>query len=495
MIQKIRRYIQQNNLISEGDRIVIGISGGADSVALLLVLRELAVEFHLKLWGVHIHHGIRKEADLDMEYVKNLCQGMDIPCEFFCADIPALAKEQGKTEEEMGRDYRYQCFYEVAVRVSANKIAVAHHENDQAETVLFHLIRGTDLQGLSGMYPIMERFPGIDLIRPLLCVNRGEIEGYLKGQGISWQEDASNMDNRYARNALRNVVIPAMEKMNSQTVNHIVELSNQMREYHEYFEKQVMTYLKEHLVCSQTDAYVEYQINREHLGMQERIFAQRVLYTLVTMISGGKKDISREHMDALYGFLDKQSGKTIDLPYGVRGILVYENLILRKCFDKDEINKRMLQHPGKIFLEGVFCSPSASYHVDLGSQGILYMECKTLSSMSEHERENILKEANNGKNNYTKYFDCDTIEDKLCVRTPMAQDYICINENGNKKKLSKFFKDEKISSRIRDKLPLLTCGQEVLYVVGYRRCENYKVTRDTKRILVVTYEGEKNGAY
>ncbi len=488
MVQKIKRYIQENNLITEGDHIVVGISGGADSVALLYVLKELSPEYNLKLWGVHVHHGIRKAADLDMEYVKTLCHEMDIPCEIFCENIPALAREQGKTEEEMGRDYRYQCFHDVAKRVFANKIAVAHHENDQAETVLFHLIRGSDLQGLCGMYPMAERFPGIALIRPLLCVDRTEIEAYLREKGISWQEDSTNMDNRYARNALRNVVIPAMREINNQTVPHIVGLSNQVREYQAFFANQVKAYLDKQVVCQRTQEYVEYVINREHLGKQERIFSQGVLYEVVTRISGEKKDIGREHMEALYGLLDKQSGKAIDLPYGIRASLVYENLILRKCFDKDELKS-------VIYLDEVFCVAPFLKQVDMGVQGILHLECKMISAMSKLEQENIWKEANNGKNYYTKYFDCDTIKGKLCIRTPMAQDYICINENGSKKKLSKYFKDEKISTRIRGRLPVLTCGQEVLYVVGYRRCENHKVTKDTKCILVVNYKGEGNGSY
>lgn len=168
MLEKVREYIKFHHMLEMGDRVVMGISGGADSVCLLHIMQELREEYGLSLFVVHVHHGIRKEAaDKDAEYVKNLCQKYGISFYLFKEDIPKLAKDCGMSEEEGGRQCRYRCFYQVADQVKADKIATAHHMGDQAETVLFHLIRGTNLSGVTGIAPVNGK-----MIRPLLSCSK-----------------------------------------------------------------------------------------------------------------------------------------------------------------------------------------------------------------------------------------------------------------------------------------------------------------------------------
>ena len=166
MINKVRKYIFENHMLNKGDRIVLGVSGGADSVALLIALCVLQKEWELDLNVIHVHHGIRTEADEDVVFVEQLCRSLGVACHVFYEDVPALAAQQKMSEEEMGRKCRYMHFTEVARKTGSTKIAVAHHMDDQAETVLFHLSRGTDLAGMRGMLPVsmMEQEEGFTRI-------------------------------------------------------------------------------------------------------------------------------------------------------------------------------------------------------------------------------------------------------------------------------------------------------------------------------------------
>ena len=196
-------------MISQGDFIAVGVSGGADSVCLLLLLCELKQEYGLELHAVHINHGIRREAFKDQEFVENLCRRLKVPWITFSEDVQGMAEKESMSLEEAGRIIRYRCFQKVLDMHGGGKIAVAHHQNDQAETILYRMSRGTGIQGLKGMEAVRG-----DVIRPLLCLKKTEILKYLKEKGQSWMEDASNEDNTFARNKIRNQVIPALTKVN-----------------------------------------------------------------------------------------------------------------------------------------------------------------------------------------------------------------------------------------------------------------------------------------
>ena len=478
MVQKIKSFIQLHNLLQVDDHLIVGVSGGADSVALFFVLLNLKEEWNLTLDVVHIHHGIREEADADADYVKSLCEKWDVGFHLYYGNIPDMAKSLHMSEEEAGRQFRYDCFEKEARRVGANKIAVAHHQNDQAETILFHLIRGSNLRGLAGMEPLGIRPDKPSLIRPLLCVNRTEIEDFLKTKGVAWCEDITNEDNSYARNALRNLVIPAMEKINSQAVDHIAKLAQQMDEYDRYFRMQTDEYIEKN-IHENPDGSMS--VNRYQLQNEMPVFAKAVLYRMRGLVSGKKKDIAKCHVEDLYDLLGKQSGKEICLPYGIKAKLVYEKLVLRICLEEESMEEQ-------IYLKDIIWEENKKYKVTIKGYGTIKFECRLAKDLSGADRENL------SGNIYTKYFDCDTIMDTLCVRTPCQDDYICINKDGTRKKLMQYLKNEKIAADERKRIPVLAFDHEILYVAGYRRCEDYKISDDTKKILMVSYEGEKNGS-
>ena len=233
--KKVEQYIEQYQMIGRGDRIVTGVSGGADSVCLLFVLCELRKKLGFEVIVCHVNHQLRAEAaEQDEAYVKELCRKLDVPCRIFHENVELIAKNGKKSLEEAGRIVRSNAFETVCRESGANKIATAHHKNDNAETVLLNLARGSGLQGMCGIRPVYG-----NRIRPLLCLTRKEIEEWLEEEQISYCTDETNEEDEYTRNRIRHKILPVMEQeINRQTVEHINRLSLQAEEIWEYLNLQ-----------------------------------------------------------------------------------------------------------------------------------------------------------------------------------------------------------------------------------------------------------------
>lgn len=217
MQKKVQEFMEQHHMAAEGERILAAVSGGADSICLLMILSELQKERKYQLFVVHVEHGIRGEdSQKDAEFVENFCKRHKIPCKVYHCKAELYAREHKMTVEEGARELRYGYFREAAAEFGADKIAVAHNQNDCAETVLFHLARGTGLRGLCGIQPVRE-----NIIRPLLCLERWEIEAYLEAHGQEYCIDRTNEELDYTRNRIRLQVIPALREVNSQAVVHM----------------------------------------------------------------------------------------------------------------------------------------------------------------------------------------------------------------------------------------------------------------------------------
>ena len=486
--------MNQKNMLQTGDRVVMGVSGGADSVALLMLFIELAKEMQLQLFVVHIHHGIRAEAQADATYVKQLCDANHLPFYLFEENIPLLAKEQHMSEEEMGRVYRYQCFAEVMKETGANKLAVAHHKDDQVETILFHLIRGTDLTGVTGMKAIshfdMEMRDGqsYEILRPLLCCTKADLIDWLKQKNISWKEDVTNQDNQYSRNKLRNQIIPLMNEINDKATDHIVSYGEAMEEHQQFVMEMVEAYIRQNVtMVSQRENQEAVEgkkavLNRQMLLQQNPVLIRNILYNLICQVAGKKKDITREHTKSVTELLLAQSGKEVMLPYGIKAYTSYEKLILCQCLLNEK--KRENQQISLDF--------EKEQEVVLSQNRRLRFYKHDLRTMAEKEKKEFLERIINSKNHYTKFFDCDTIKDTLCVRTPELEDYFLMNADGNRKKISRYFIDIKLPLEERKEQLLITQGHEVLWIVTQRRCEQYKVNEKTNLVLEICYEGEKH---
>lgn len=231
MEEIVLNTIEKYNLINNGDKIIVAVSGGPDSMCLLNVLKNIREKFNLELFVAHINHMIREEADSETEYVKQYCEKNNIKCFVKMANVLEMAKQQKLGTEEMGRIVRYDFFNYVANKVSADKIAIAHTENDNAETVLMNLMRGASLEGLKGIEPIRGKF-----IRPLIECSRDEIEAYCEENKLDPKFDKTNNDNIYTRNKIRNLLIPYIKKeFNPNIVESLNRLAVLARQDAKYF--------------------------------------------------------------------------------------------------------------------------------------------------------------------------------------------------------------------------------------------------------------------
>ncbi len=454
MVEKVIRYIEKHKMIENGDTIVLGISGGADSVCLFLVLLELRKRYNLKILAVHVNHNLRgDEALRDQKYVEDICKNYQVPCTVVSVDVKEEARKRKRSVEEAGREVRK----EAMEKGVGYKIATAHHSNDNAETMLINLARGTGIGGLTGIMPVQGQ-----RIRPLLCVTREEIEAYLKEHNQSYCTDSTNAENIYTRNSIRNQVIPKLEEeVNQQTVLHMNQAMEELQKIEDYLQMQL---LQSWEACA--IVYEEQQrivISQEALRKQVEIIQERVMKKALEKMAGCQRDIGRVHVSQLLELLEKQVGREIHLPYHLVGKRVYEGIEIRKVEENVGLIGMKMVIPGKTYL----------------SDGTT-IETRVLY---KDEMDEIQEKP------FTKYFEYDIITEVPCIRTRDIGDYIVINGNGNRQTIKKYYVNNKVSEQLRDRIPLITIGEEVLWIVGYRRSSNYVADQNTKRVLEITYNG------
>lgn len=452
LLRQVREYVEKYNMLNKGDRIVVGISGGADSVCLLYVLSKLAKEYDFVITAVHVHHGIRgKEADRDMNYTKDFCKSLGVNCEVYYYDVPAIAKKRGITVEEAGRNLRYETFYDVLKKTSSNKIAVAHNLGDNCETILFNLCRGSELKGISGIPPIRD-----SIIRPLLFTDRKDIEEYLRQNNIEYIVDSTNLENDYIRNKIRNIIIPYItENINSKAVSHIAAAGQSALEAEEYINEQVEAFIDEYIKKDSGDTIIKKEIKDE-----SPIIIRRLIRKAFEIQSGKLKDVTSSHIKDIMDLFDNNVSKSVNLPYGIEAVRTYDGVKLTK------INKNE-----KAEFVSIEVFPENEY--ECGDNKKI-----SLKIIKKDENFNQIKEKL-----YTKWFDCAKIKDTVRIRTRMPGDYLIVDSKGSKKKLKEYFINEKIPKEERNNILLLADGSHIMWIIGYRISEYYKVTDETINML------------
>jgi len=484
MLQKVLQYCRREKLIENGDYVLAGVSGGADSVCLLHILKALQEEIGFFLEVVHVEHGIRGiESENDAAFVVRLCEELEIPMQLFFVDAVTYAKEQKLGLEEAARILRYDAYVRAAENClgSRVKVALAHHADDNAETVLFQMIRGSGIDGMSGMRPIRELVPGVSVVRPLLMITRAEIEQYLQKAGQSYCIDSTNADTGYSRNKIRCHIFPMLEEVNAQAVAHINQSATLLRELGDYLNGQVEKIAEKALVEKETGLLI---LEEEWMPLPA-ILQKELLHLAIGKAAGSGKDIGTDHVESLADLLKRQVGRCVSLPYQLRGRRVYQGILLEKpqseCLCDEsfylELDGAELEEKLK---QGVVC-------VEV-PEGVMNFSLEPCSGES----------AEISKNTYTKCFDYDNIKGSLQIRTRRAGDYLVVDGDGHRKKLKEYFINEKVPSDKRDEMLLLTQKEKVLWVIGGRISADTKVNGNTKRILKVQilggsyHEGESN---
>lgn len=467
--QKIKEWVQKQNMFLPGDGILVGLSGGADSVALIMVLHSLRQEWSLKLAALHIHHGIRPEAEADLEFCKKLCEQLQIPFYAEYVNVPELAEQQGIGEEEAGRNARYTFFEKYRSELGLDHIAVAHHQNDQAETMLFQLFRGSGLRGLSGI-------PGVRnyIIRPLLAATRTEIEAYLAQKKVSFMTDSTNALDVYARNKIRHHILPMAEELVPGAVRHMNQTGEILREVLDYLEGETAVFLEKH--SGWEDASL--QVSLPALRGAHPALQKAVILEAVSRILNSRKDISARNVQDILSLLDKDGEKYISLPYGGTVTKSYDKLIFSVLAAREAAGQEIVAG------EGFHVEPDREYLLEDGRilRTKLYL-CDDFCNYLE----------NIPKSDCIKWFDYDKIMSVLSFRKRMQGDYLTIRDDGARKSLQDYFVNEKVPKYERENILVLADGQHILWVPGMRISTHYKITKDTKRILEVHIGGKVNG--
>ncbi len=503
--ERVFKYAGDYGMIPDGGYVIAGVSGGADSMCMLMLLMKLCRLKDTGICVVHVNHGIRgASAERDERYVRKFCEDNELEYRAFHEDIPKLASQNRMTLEEAGRRVRYNAFVRTASEFNTNVIAVAHNCDDNAETVLFNIFRGSGIRGIGGIRPVRsyqsENGDVYRIIRPILCLSRKEIEEYDRQCGTDWCTDETNSENDYSRNCIRNVILPkAGELINDSIPEHLMELSERAAEIDDYlntvaasfFEKNVHGTAVKSVRISKRAAETDecMSINAPDLSEKNvhgsaeksaRISGKDfectevsvriadllglhaavrgvVIRKMLETVCRSMKDIEARHTAQINMLCGLESGKRISLPYGMTAYNEYGFLVIRKQTGKE---------------------------ADVSYNRITFktVEYDGVSAIPTGERE--------------KWFDADCLKEKPVVRKRRDGDYLIIGKEGHKKSLNRFFIDSKIPKPDRDTTEVLAEGSHILYVEGLKRDDSYPVTGDTKHILVVTCEtttGCENG--
>ena len=494
MQKKIQIFIEQYHMIEQGDHVVAGVSGGADSVCLLRVLERLRTSMGFTLSAVHVEHGIRgRESRQDAEFVQELCERLQVPLRTFPVDAPARAQERHQSLEEAARELRYECFYQACRELKATRLAVAHHGDDCAETMLFHLSRGTGIRGLCGIVPVRRiEEQNVDLIRPLLCLTRDEIEGFLQEEGQEYRTDSTNADQNMSRNRIRSQVLPQLRRINPAAVPHMVRTAGYMEEVCAYMDEMAWNLGKDSVCCvPDMENPQEIRIDREKFTKLPKLFQENLLQRLLGELAGSRKDITAVHVEKVLKLFDTQVGRRINLPYRMIAEAGYENVCLyqkpEKCGINEEKNISVNLPDGRKISKKISEEKKTGLQLDVSGQ-VQEFSGKQISARVfpfDGKFQQIPEKT------YTKWFDYDKIKNTVQIRTRRPGDFLQVRSEGGHKKLKDYLIDSKVPQKQRDALILLAEDSHILWIVGWRISEAYKVTQETKRILEICVNGGK----
>ena len=493
-IKNIEHFIQKHNMIREHDKIIIGVSGGSDSICLLFVLKKLSEKINLSLKVVHINHGLRDTAKRDEDFVRNICEEIGIPCLIYKEKVKEFAKTRKMSIEEAGREIRRMRFQEVLLNIKGTKIALGHHLDDNAETLLMNLARGTGLKGMTGIKPIWGNY-----IRPLLCLTKKEVEELLKSNDIPYQQDETNKNIDFTRNRIREVTIPSLVDINSNAVNNINNTIAHLAEVEKFVAEDVRrTFDKCITIINGTRMNLSDLDNpdvselaldnkcgliKDELSNYPVLMQRFVVKKTLEKIAPQEKNISAVHVDSVIELFNKQVGRKLDLPYRLVARREYEGI--RIC--KFNVRKKKT----KIYtlnIPGITLIPEMKLKVDCT---IMEVATQIPSFKQKKEGHFHIKGCDYQEDSldgapyliYTKSMDYDIIKGGLSVRTREPGDFIVIDKLGHRQKIKSYFINEKIPSHIRETIPLVADGSEIVWILGYRKSCGYQVTKGTKRIL------------
>ncbi|MDL2281018.1 tRNA lysidine(34) synthetase TilS [Selenomonadales bacterium OttesenSCG-928-I06] len=464
IIDKAKNFIKKHQLISPEDKILAACSGGCDSFALTHILATIQEEFNFQLFVANINHMLRPESYEEALIVEKFCANLNIPYYHKAIDIKAFMKSSNKSLQEAARYKRYEYLNELAINLNINKIATGHHLDDQVETIILNILRGTGSSGLNGIKPISH-----NIIRPVLNLTRNETEEYCKENKITWCEDSSNFKTDYLRNKVRLELIPLLEdSYNPNIKENICRISEIVTAESNFIDESTLKYFDKLTDEKNSDIYLDIkQFKKLHLALQRNLI-RKIIEKNIGSLTG----ISFNYVESLINMaLNSQIGSVFVIPNLLNVEKTYEKLIFYKDISK-KTNRKNLNKSDDIFIEinvpGVTLFPELS------------LEIHTITYPKENK-----PKADSFKPDFEATFDLDSVNLPLLVRTRKIGDrFKPLNMSGSKK-LKDFFIDEKIPQKDRNSLPLVCDQDDILWIVGHRLSDKGKITSQTKNIIQI----------
>lgn len=432
---KVRHTITEYGLIEKGDRVLVALSGGSDSVAMLHILKDLSEIMDFTVCAAHLNHNIRKEALHDEMFVKNLCESMGIECYTRSVNLPEYAKKKAISSELAGREVRYAFFEELRKEKNIDKIATAHNKNDSAESILLHLIRGCGIDGMCGISPKRNGY----IIRPVINLTKKEIEDYCHENGFKYVVDKTNFETDYTRNKIRLLLLPLIEKeINPNFTSILTENANIFNEtavFLENYSKKVYN-----IVCDNNIADI-HELFKEDIAV-----VRCVIQKMFCIYTNKAEKLPIKYVNAIIDIIKSgANSKTVNLPGGISARIEYKKLYFKNTEEK----KSEFEH-----------------NIDIGEA--CYVSESDIMLI-------IKKEDNEGKDTKNKiYFSADK-NSEFVVRNRRNGDVFFPVGMTGKKKLSDLFCDMKLPQSERDGVPLLICNNELVWVVGIRKDRRFNV--------------------
>lgn len=442
--EDVLSVIKKYNMLENCDRIVVGLSGGADSVCLLSVLNSLKAEYGFSLVAAHINHGIRgAEAQRDEESCKRLCESLNVPLEILHADIPTLSKQQGIGEEECGRIVRYDFFRSLAGK--RGKIATAHNLNDNAETLLLNLVRGAGSKGACGIPPVRD-----NIIRPLIEADRKSIEKYCEGNELQYVTDSTNLECEYSRNKIRIKVLPTLCEINQNAVGALSGFASRMREQEAFLESVVN---EKYALCVKDSELYEAEFSALDIFLKKRIAGR-----FLSELSHG--EVESKHIDAFLRFVG--SGKAL-VTASATEIVSRDGKIFKKPEQAEQFSVDFSLDDKKVNLP--FCEISVEKY-----------DTKDLQNLNKDMLDNLI--------------DCDKISNTLILRSRKDGDKFTFSKRRVTKTVKKLFNEDKIPPEVRNRMIILDSDGEVAWLRGYGTNKKFRISAETKKAIKLNISQE-----
>ncbi len=461
--EKVKNTIKEYEMIEKGDKVLVALSGGADSVCLTHILSCLAQELKFKVSAAHLNHGIRgEEATRDEEFSRAFCEKLGIG--FYCKHIKAveIAETEGITVEEAGRKERYAFFEEICKKDGQKTVATAHNKDDAAETVLMRIIRGTGIDGLSGVKFVRED----GVIRPLLKVSRAEIEAYCRENSLEYCTDSTNLDNNYTRNKVRNELLPYLrENFNPNITESLVNLSESATADSEFINSYARRLFKR--LGSPMPNRKPVVLHIESISMVDRAIEARLIMAAAKEAMGEDFYLEKKHIRDILSLKNKDTGASLNFSKGLTVRVMYGWLEFRNE-NHMEMNQAMAFENDYI----TEIEPGNGYKIE-GRDGTVFVKRVVLGEYKKTPGDILIDE--------------DKIDKAVYLRNRRKGDKMVVYSDGRSKKLKNIFIDMKIPRDKRDDIPLICQGDEVIAIVGGRVSEKYKVDKNSTKAWVVYY--------